>query len=144
LPTYDFVCEHCKKRFDKFSSSFIKTGIGHVHTDIECEHCGKKKAKRVWPEDLSAVSMSIAEGDTREDRKEREHRKKTKCRERAEKNRKALFGSAGVSITKSEHYHKEKRIKAKGTSQDIDKQQFIKMAAQNPNAVAAARKIVGK
>jgi hypothetical protein len=75
---------------------------------------------------------------------DREYMKKVKDPERALRNRKKLFGTEGVSITKSEFYHKEKRIKAKGTSQEIDKQQFIKMAAKNPNAVAAARKITGK
>jgi predicted nucleic acid-binding Zn ribbon protein len=76
--------------------------------------------------------------------KDAEYEKKVKCPERAMRNRKKLFGTEGVSITKSPFYKKEKRIKAQGTSQEINKADFVKMAAKNPNAVAAARKIVGK
>jgi hypothetical protein len=76
---------------------------------------------------------------SRAERKETEHRKKVKDPERAMKNRKSLFGTEGVSITKSENYHKEKKIKAKGTS-DVSKTDFIKAAARNPRAMTAALK----
>jgi hypothetical protein len=57
--------------------------------------------------------------------------------------RKKKFGTEGISITKSPYYHKEKRVKAQGGS-DVDKKQFIQAAARNPNAVAAAKKVLGK
>lgn len=85
-------------------------------------------------------AMEVKEGVSRAEQKEKDHQKKVKDPERAMKNRKSIFGSEGVSITKSEHYHKEKKIKAKGKS-DVDKGDFIKAAARNPNAMKAALKV---
>ena len=90
------------------------------------------------------MDQSRVRPNTGDPAKDADYEKKVKDPERAMKNRKKLFGTEGVSITKSPYYKKEKRIKAQGTSQEMNKSDFIKMAAKNPNAVAAAQKAIGK
>lgn len=80
----------------------------------------------------------------RYERKEVDHQKKVKDPERARRLRKKKFGTEGISITKSPYYHKEKRIKAKGTSSEVNRVDFVKNAAKNPNAVAAAQRILNQ
>lgn len=77
-------------------------------------------------------------------RKDADQEKRSRDPERARQRRKKMFGSEGISITKSPHYHKEKRIKAQGTTTDINKSDFVKMAARNPNAMKKAIEIVNK
>lgn len=100
--------------------------------------------ERIISSGIQTIDHSKIKPNTGNPKKDADYEKMVKCPERAMKNRKKLFGTEGVSITKSEFYHKEKRVKAKGTTQDMNKSDFIKMAAKNPNTVAAARKIVGK
>lgn len=91
-------------------------------------------------------SPQIRMGDElpdRYERKEQDHQKKVKDPERARKLRKEKFGTEGISITKSPYYKKDKRVKAQGKN-DVDKREFIKAAAHNPNAVAAAKKALRK
>jgi hypothetical protein len=76
-------------------------------------------------------------------RREAEYEKRSKDPERARKLRKDKFGTEGVSITKSEHFHKQKRVKAQGNS-DVSKVDFVKNAARNPNALKAAAKAIRK
>ncbi len=79
-------------------------------------------------------NVEVKEGKSRADQKEEDYVKKVKDPERAMRHRKDVFGTEGVSITKSEHFHKDKKIKAKGKS-DVDKVDFIKAAARNPRAM---------
>lgn len=41
MPTYDFICNHCEKRFDVFMT-FSEYGNKPVH----CAHCGSDKVRR--------------------------------------------------------------------------------------------------
>lgn len=96
---------------------------------------------------IMSTSFSLIIGEAKPDRyerKEMDHGKKVKDPERARRMRKNKFGTEGISITKSPHYHKQKRVKAQGTTNDIDKKDFIKSAARNPNAIAAAENVLKK
>jgi predicted nucleic acid-binding Zn ribbon protein len=86
-------------------------------------------------------------GDEKPDRyarKDNDQEKRSKDPERARQRRRKMFGGDGISITKSPFYHKEKRIKAQGTTTDINKADFIKAAARNPTAMKKAIDIVNK
>ena len=89
-------------------------------------------------------NINVKEGVSRAEQKEMDHTKKVKDPERARKHRRELFGGDATSITKSKYYHKEKKIKAQGSSNDIDKKDFIQAAAKNPKAVEAAIKATKK
>lgn len=129
MPVYEYICKQCEHQFDVF----VK-GFNHQDSDTKCEACGKGPCIR----QLTAPMISISpDGPDRYERKEVEQSKKVKDPERARKMRKDKFGTEGISITKSPHYHKQKQVKAQGKS-DVDKKEFIKHAARNPKAVAAA------
>lgn len=144
MPTYEFRCNECSKTFDSYSQKFRTDNIGDSVTNIPCDSCGKMNAIRVWPEELD-ITITFGEFRDREDKKEEDHKKRVKCPERAERNRKKHFGSENVSVTKSQYAGRSHKIKkqivpkASGTSSDIDKTDFIKAAARNPNAVKAAK-----
>lgn len=139
MPTYCFVCvnKKCQAHFDYFKKSMNGPGTGELDPDVECDQCNNKGGIKVIPDQLDIV-INIGEFSDRYEKKEEDHKKRVKCPERARRSRKAKFGTEGISITKSPHYHKEKKIKAKG-GQDIDKKQFIQHAARNPNALKAAQ-----
>ena len=110
--------------------------------EYSCEKCGKAGAIKVIPDTLD-IQINIGEFSDRYEKKEKDNKSRVKCPDRARKSRKAKFGTEGISITKSPHYHKEKRIKAQGNN-DVDKKQFVKHAAQNPNAVKAAQDAIAR
>lgn len=92
----------------------------------------------------------IKDAPDRYERKEAYHRSKVKDKDRAMRNRKKHFGAENVSVTKSEFAGRSNKIQKKvvpqgeGKSSEIDKTEFIKAAARNPNAVSAAKKVLGK
>ena len=136
MPVYEYVCTKCEHHFDLFSKTFSVDD-----NSVTCEGCGKKSCKR----QISMPQVKIGEDKPdRYERAEKSHMSKVKDPERARRLRKKKFGTEGISITKSPFYHKEKRVKAQGTSQEVDKKEFVKAAAQNPNAMKAAVDIVNK
>lgn len=136
MPIYEYVCSKCNFQFDVFSKTFSVDD-----NSIKCEGCGKKTCKR----QISVPQVKIGEDKPdRYERAEKSHMSKVKDPDRARRLRKKKFGTEGISITKSPFYHKEKRVKAQGTSQEVDKKEFVKAAAQNPNAMKAAVDIVNK
>ena len=85
-------------------------------------------------------NLEVKEGVSRAEQKEQDHGKRVKDPERAQRNRKSILGSDAVSITKSPHYYKDKKVKVKGNA-EMDKGDFIKSAARNPRAMQAALKV---
>jgi predicted nucleic acid-binding Zn ribbon protein len=141
MPTYDFVCDNCGNEFGVFFKSMKESpSVGSIH-NIPCEMCKNVGVRRIYS---TEVNFYVTEGSTRAGQKESDHRKRVKDPDRAQRQRKNLLGSDAVSISKSPHFHKEKRIKAKGTTSDINKSDFVKMAAKNPNAVQAAIDVVNR
>lgn len=139
MPTYTFICtkKKCAQRFDAYKKSMNGPATGELDTEVACEHCGNQGGVKVIPDQLD-IQINIGEFTDRYEKKAKDHHKKVKDPERARKLRKQKFGTEGISITKSPHYKKDKRIKAKGNS-EVDKKTFIQQAARNPNAVAAAQ-----
>lgn len=139
MPTYHYACinKKCKATFDYFKKSMSGPALGELDSDVECDQCKGKGGVKIMPDQLD-ITIAIGEFSDRYEKKDEDHKKRVKCPERARRDRIKRFGSEGVSITKSPHYRKEKKIKAKG-GQDIDKKQFIQHAARNPNAVQAAQ-----
>ncbi len=137
MPTYHYRCEKCKETFDAFKSTMSGPKVGESDPAISCEYCGKSGATKIIPDTLD-IQFNIGEFTDRQDKKDKDHKKRVRCPERARKDRIKRFGSEGISITKSPHYKKEKKIKAQGNG-DVDKKQFIQSAARNPNALKAAQ-----
>lgn len=136
IPIYEFSCNECNHQFDVFTKTFSLK-----ESSVICEQCGKKSCKK----QISVPQVKIGENKPdRYERAEKSHMSKVKDPERARRMRKKKFGTEGISITKSPYYHKEKRVKAQGTSQEVDKKTFIQAAAKNPNALKAAVDVVNK
>lgn len=133
MPSYDYYCEKCDDMIDVYHSIM-------KNPDVICEVCGKSRKRQI------GTGMVIIKPDKpdRYERSEAAHKERVKDPERARRMRKKKFGTEGISITKSPYYHKEKRVKAQGTSQEVDKKEFIKSAARNPNAMKAAVDVLNK
>jgi hypothetical protein len=145
MPTYAYQCQKCGGGFEAFSKSFRKENIGDIVVDVACTECQTANAKRVWPDELDN-QIVIGEFKDSQDKRSDDNKKRFKDPDRAMKKRKTEFGSDNVNVGKSQFANREHKIQKKiipqdqGTSQDIDKTEFIKMAAKNPNALAAAEK----
>jgi predicted nucleic acid-binding Zn ribbon protein len=132
MPVYVFEHPKTGEQFEVIRP-FSKSGDPYVAPDgVTCNKV------------ITAPEIKMgAELADRYERKEKDHGKRVKCPDRARKRRKEAFGTEGISITKSPYYKKDKRVKAQGNN-DVDKKQFIKHAAQNPNALSAAKKALRK
>jgi DNA-directed RNA polymerase subunit RPC12/RpoP len=142
MPEYDYRCVECEHEQSQFRSMKECHKLDEIDPAFACTECHKRGTmKRVVSnfqvKDESRIRLN---GDPK---KEAQYEKRAKDPDRARRLRRKKFGTDGISITKSPHYHKEKQIKAQGKS-DVDKKEFVKAAAQNPNAVAAAAKAIGK
>ena len=133
MPSYDYYCDKCDDMIDVYHSIM-------KNPDVICEACGKHRKRQI------GTGMVIIKPDKpdRYERSESAHKERVKDPERARRMRKKKFGTEGISITKSPYYHKEKRVKAQGTSQEVDKKEFVKSAARNPNAMKAAIDVLNK
>lgn len=147
MPTYTYVCEDkkCRERFDAFKKSMISNvAIGEVDHDVVCEHCGKQGGKRVWPDELD-ITIAFGEFRDRQDKKDDDHTKRVKDPERADHSRKHAFGGENVrtprsEIAKQNHKIRKRTVPASDSKAgEVDKTDFIKTAARNPRAVAAAQ-----
>lgn len=136
MPIYELSCKKCHHQFDVYSKTF-----SFDSSTIECENCGKKGCEKQFTTPMIQICPDRPD---RYERAESSHREKVKDPERARRMRKKKFGTEGISITKSPYYHKEKRVKAQGTSQEVDKKSFIQNAARNPNAMKAAINVLNK
>jgi len=149
MPTYAYKCNRCNKGFEAFSKSFRKENIGEGVSDVFCPTCKVSKVIRVWPNELD-ISVTIGEIRDRRDKEDEDNKKRVKDPDRAMRNRKKSFGSDNVNVSKSDLAKREHKIhkqivpKAQGSTQDIDKTEFIKAAARNPNAVKAAEAVLKK
>lgn len=117
--------------------------LDSISKDMKCSNCNEINCmKRIVSSDVQVIDQTRirVNGDPK---KEEEYAKRAKDPERARRMRRKMFGHDGISITKSPYYHKQKKIKAQGSS-DLSKKDFIQAAARNPNAVAAARKAIKK
>lgn len=132
MPIYEFQHPTTGQIFEVLRP-FSKSGQSFVAPDgVKCEKL------------ISSPQIKIGEAKPdRYERKEKDQTKRVKDPERARKQRKAKFGTEGISITKSPFYHKEKRVKAQGAS-DVNKKDFVQAAARNPHAMKAAIDIVNK
>jgi predicted nucleic acid-binding Zn ribbon protein len=132
MPIYQFKHPKTNKIYDVMRS-FAQSSDPYVAPDgVVCEKV------------ISAPAIRIGDAQPdRYERKEKAHMEKVKDPDRARRLRKQKFGTEGISITKSPYYKKDKRVKAQGNN-DVDKKTFIKHAAQNPNALAAAKKALRK
>lgn len=143
MPIYNYQCNQCSNIQEQYRSVSEIDDLGEVVSDIVCQNCSARKAMvRTLSTNIQIIDPSAIRlnGDPK---KEAEYRKRAKDPERARQMRKKEFGSDGISITKSPEFHKEKRVKAQGKS-DVDRTEFIKAAAQNPNALQAAKDALAK
>jgi hypothetical protein len=138
LPLYEFQHPSTGEIFEVLRP-FSQSGEPFIAPDgIQCQRL------------LSLPQIRIGEDKPdRYERKEVDHRKRVKDRDRAQRNRRKLFGSDNVNVSKSDlakrkHTFKKETIKTEKSSQDIDRKQFIQAAARNPIAVAAAKKVLKK
>ena len=143
MPNYEYQCQRCDFVQEQYKSIKDIDPIDTISKDLVCSNCSaEKNMKRIISTSIQTIDHSRIRlnGDPK---KEAEYEKRSKDPERARQLRRKKFGTDGISITKSPYYHKEKKIKAQGKS-DVSKKDFIQQAAKNPNALAAARKIVNK
>ena len=122
---------------------------GDKVSDVVCEYCNSENMIRVWPEELN-ISVTFGEFKDRAEKQDDDRQKRVKDYDRSMKNRKKSFGSQNVNVSKSELAKRDHKIKKEivpqqgGKTTDIDKTEFVKMAAKNPNAVKAAQNVINK
>jgi putative FmdB family regulatory protein len=139
MPIYEYQCIKCSNVQEQFLLMSKVHGLDKIDPKLRCDECSKLNVmKRVVSSSIQVKDPSRIRlnGDPK---KEAEYEKRAKDPERARRNRRHKFGCDGISITQSPFYKKEKRIKAQGKN-DVDKKEFIKAAARNPNAIKAAMK----
>lgn len=147
MPTYAYQCTKCKDFFERYSKSFSSLSIGDISKDVKCESCGANKSKLVWPDEID-IQFNIKEFRDRGDKVDEDRAKRSVDRDRAMKKRKKLFGSENVNVGKSEMAKRKHTFKReivpqqRGSSTDIDKADFIKASARNPNAIRAAENVI--
>ena len=147
MPTFSYQCAECTNGFETFSKSFRKENIGDMVTDQVCPQCQSNNVRRVWPDELDN-QIVIGAFKARCDKQAEDNTKRAKDPDRAMKSRKSLLGSDSVNGRKSELAKRDHKIvkkivpKDQGVSNDIDKTEFIKLAAKNPNAVKAAEEVL--
>jgi putative FmdB family regulatory protein len=57
MPTYSYICNSCKKSFEKF---FL---ISQYDSQPKCEHCNSSKTERDYKTDLGSMTGSVIKSD---------------------------------------------------------------------------------
>ena len=131
MPTYDYYCRKCDCLVEIF----------HMMSDESKRRCSE--CKSIMQKQLGCGYL-VSKGlkPTMEDTRENEHQKKVTDKERAYKMRRKAFGSdVKVPIEKADPKHVVKKGRTLGGQQmNIDKQEFIKSAAQSDYIVDVAKK----
>lgn len=136
MPHYEYKCCSCD----------YVTEIFHGMSDETkhfCPQCKKELIKQIG----TGYLLSSGLKPSSEDRKEFEHTKKVKDKDRAIKKRRKLFGSddVGSPVDKPDPRHIVKKGKyLAGAETEVDKKALIKALAKDDYAVNLAKKSIQK